>query len=369
MVKMSSNRNNGKILDNFSKELKEFVDKNFQGVSSGMNVLVGRNSFEMSYFIGEIPELKFKYGEDTVYDMASLTKPIATATITMKFIENGRLSLDDTLGSLGLYSSDLLISNVTIRQLITHTSGLTPGFPLYNYGKTKKDYLRTIGLMHQHNTLPLSEEYSDLNFILLAYALEEVSGTTLDVLAKEEIFSLLSMKNTYFNPDVEKEKIAPTEEDPERGMPVWGKVHDENSYYNGGICGHAGLFSNAKDLSIFVKALLNGKIIRKETLNLMVTPQNQNVGGMFGLGWMIKVPRPPVPGPSFGYNAFMGETVNYGAFGHTGFTGTSICIDPKTGAYAIVLSNRVYPTRENIRILKFRRRFHNFVFSVLNNSD
>lgn len=359
----------GNNMDNFTEELKEFVDKNLEGVSSGMNVLVGKGSYKTSYFKGKIKELNFKYSEDTIYDMASLTKPVVTASLVMKYIEKGELSLEDSLGSLGLYNQDLIISNLTVRQLITHTSGLISTFPLYKYGKTKEDYLRTIGLMHQHDTLPATEEYSDLNFILLAFLLEEISGKPLDVLAKEKLFSPLSMNSSFFNPSVAKEKIAPTEEDPERGMPVWGKVHDEKSYFYGGVCGHAGLFSNTHDMGIFTEALLNGKIVSKETLSMMVTPQNQNVGGMFGLGWMIKVPRPPVPGPSFGYNAFMGETVNYGAFGHTGFTGTSICIDPKTGAYAIVLSNRVYPTRENIRILKFRRRFHNFVFSVLNNSD
>ncbi len=366
---MGENHKSGRNMNGFSEELKEFVDKNYKGVSSGMNVLVGKGSFKTSYFTGEIKELNFKYNENTIYDMASLTKPVVTASLVMKYVDRGELSLEDSLGSLGLYNQDLLISNLTVKQLITHTSGLTSTFPLYKYGKTKEDYLRTIGLMHQHNTLPATEEYSDLNFILLAFLLEEISGKSLDVLAKEKIFSPLSMKSSFFNPSVAKENIAPTEEDPERGMPVWGKVHDEKAYFYGGVCGHAGLFSNTHDLGIFTEALLNGKIVRKETLNQMITPQNQNIGGMFGLGWMIRVPRPLVSGPSFGYNAFMGETVNYGAFGHTGFTGTSICIDPKTGSYAIVLTNRVYPTRENIRILKFRRRFHNFVFSVLNNSD
>lgn len=354
---------------NLPEELKEFVDRNYSEASSGMNVAVGRDSYKLSYFQGEIPALNFKYDENTIYDMASLTKPVVTATLVMKYVEKGKLSLEDTLGSLKMYAPDMLISNLTIKQLISHSSGLFPTFPLQKHGKAKEDYLRTIGLMHQHNTLPATEEYSDLNFILLAFVMEELSGKTLDVLAKEEIFKPLSMNSSSFNPSFPKENIAPTEEDPGREMPVWGKVHDEKAYYYGGVSGHAGLFSNAHDLTIFAKALLGGKIVKSETLNHMVTPQNLNIGGMFGLGWMIKTPKPTSPGPSFGYNAFMGDTVHNGAFGHTGFTGTSICIDPVTKAYAIILSNRVYPTRENLNILKFRRRFHNLVFSYLNSSD
>jgi CubicO group peptidase (beta-lactamase class C family) len=353
----------------FSERLKEFVDDNYKGVSSGMNVIVGNNSFESQYHTGEIPELSFIYEKDTVYDVASLTKPVVTATLIMKLVESGKLSLEDSLGSLGLYDSSLIISNLTIRQLITHTSGLIPTFPLYKYGQTKLDYLRTIGLMHEHGKVPLTEEYSDLNFILLGFIIEEVLSDGLDKLAEKFIFSPLGMNHSGFNVDFPKEKIAPTEIDKMRGGVVWGKVHDEKSFYLDGKCGHAGLFTNGPDLSKFVKGLIKGDILKKNTLREMISPQNFQIGGMFGLGWMIKLPKPVVPSPSFGYNAFMGETVHNGAYGHTGFTGTSICIDPSTSAYSIVLSNRVYPTRDNLKILGFRRHFHNFVFAALNSID
>lgn len=351
--------------DGLGIKLENFIRENYRSASSGINVLVRSKNFNFTYWAGEISDLNFKYLRDTMYDMASLTKPVVTATLVMKMVESGKLGLEDTLESLGIYGQEYTAGKLTIKELITHSSGLIPTYPLYKNGKSREDYLRTIALMHERRQYPIVEEYSDLNFILLGLILERISGKSLDRLAQELVFNPLSMKNSTFNPVQETSRIAPTEKDPERGGLVWGKVHDEKSYYLGGVAGHAGLFSTMDDMAIFAEALLSGKVVRKRTLKAMITPQNIHIGGMFGLGWMIKVPRPANPSPSFGYSGFMGDIAPYGTFGHTGFTGTSICLEPETGTFVIILTNRVYPSRESLGILRFRRLFHNLVFSLL----
>ena len=350
--------------DDLEELLKNFIDSNYASAAPGMNVLVKGNNFNFEYWTGSIPELNFSYTRDTIFDMASLTKPVVTATLVMKMLEMGKIGLEDTLQTLGMYSSEFAISRLTIRDLITHTSGLIPTYPLYKYGATREDYLRTIAIMHERR-LPLAEEYSDLNYILLGFVIERITGKTLDEIAQEYIFKPIGMKNSCFNPKANQDKIAPTEKDPERGGLVWGKVHDEKSYYLGGVAGHAGMFSTIDDMGKYIEALLNYKLLKKPTLEEMIQPQNASIGGMFGIGWMIKIRKPISPSVSFGYNAFMGDVAPIGTFGHTGFTGTSIAIEPSSGIFVVILSNRVFPTRENLGILRFRRLFHNMVFSNL----
>ena len=345
--------------------LKEYIDANYSSSARGMSVYVHSNDFEFLHFTGSIPELNFTYSKDTLYDMASLTKPMVTATLIMKYVEDGIITLEDSLETVGLYKPELAISKLTIRQLLTHTSGLIPDSPLYEQGYEKEDYIKTIGSLFESRTPTPKEEYSDLNYILLGFVIESIADKSLDRVASEKIFQPLSMKSSTFNPEVDRGLIAPTENDPKRGGLVWGKVHDEKSYYLGGVAGHAGLFSTIGDVTKYVSSLISGKVLRNRTLQTMISPQNISLGGMFGLSWMIKLPRPYSPSPSFGYNAFMGDLALDGTFGHTGFTGTSICIEPKSSTYVIILSNRVYPTRNNLGILRFRRSFHNLVFSNL----
>lgn len=350
-------------LNQLQNRLSNFLDNNYGQVSPGISVLVRAKGFDFIYWKGYIEKLNFSYNRETLFDLASLTKPLVTAALTLKMVELGKLSLEDTLETVGIYKAGTETAKLTIRELITHTSGLIPTYPLYNFGKTKQDYIRTIGVMHERRLSPVAEEYSDLNYILLGFVLESISGKSLDELAHDIIFKPLGMNNTTFNPAEDKNKIAPTEEDSSRGGIVWGKVHDEKAYYLGGVAGHAGLFSCIDDLGRYMDGLFAGRIVSRSTLKTMITPQNTAIGGMFGLGWMIKVPKPANPSPAFGYNAFMGELAPMGTFGHTGFTGTSICADLSSGIYCIILSNRVYPSRENNAILRFRRLFHNMVFS------
>ncbi len=355
--------------ENIKTILENFIVSNYKKISAGINVYIYSKNFDFSYWKGSIQELSFTYSEDTIYDLASLTKSIVTATLIMKLVEKGKISLFDTLEDIGIYKSNFAVSKITIKELLTHSSGLISWYPLYKYGNSKEDYIRTIALIHERNLPKSVENYSDLNYILLGFVIEEITGKKLDVLAREEIFDLLSMKDTGFNPNIDKYKIAPTEKDPDRGGLIWGKVHDENAYYLGGVSGHAGLFSNVKDIAKFLNAYLKGDLVKKSSLEIMTQPQNINIGGSYGIGWIIKVPTPPNPSPAFNYNQFIGDIAPFGTFGHTGFTGTSVCVYPKNETFIIILTNRVYPNRENLSIIRFRRLFHNLVFTMLLNSE
>lgn len=353
----------------FEDRIRKFVDESIPEVSYGISVSVDRGDENiLTYTRGEIPDLGFKYTDDTVYDFASLTKPLVTTTLVMKYLEEGILGLEDSLGTLGLFDPSEAASNLTVRSLISHTSGLQADFPLYRYGRNREEYQKLIGTIAQRAVMNSREEYSDLNFILLGFMLEQISGKSLADLAKERIFVPLGMKHSSYNPDFDKNLIAPTEQTSDRGL-VWGKVHDEKAFYNNGIAGHAGLFSNLADARKLVRSILNGELLSQSTRELMWQPHTQFIGGTYGLGWIVKQPRPLNPSPAFGFSYFLGDYTPFGTVGHTGFTGPSLCIDPETGVFATILCNRVYPTRDNIQILRFRRLFHNLVYSNLHKGN
>ncbi|MFC4736969.1 serine hydrolase domain-containing protein [Bacillus daqingensis] len=279
---------------------------------------------------------------DTIYDLASLTKTF-TSTAAVQLIEAGELALDDEVADYIPEVEDAF----TIRQLLTHTSGLPAWIPLafLEDEQTRWDAI--------YNTAPQEEPgeayiYSDLNMILLGQVIEAVSGETLDTYMEEAIFEPLGMEDTMFNPPAAlQERIAVTEPQPalDRGL-VWGSVHDENAYSLGGAVGHAGLFSTASDLAVFLQALLNGgvydgeRILEADTVREMLTDQT---GGDLEQGFGFNVNR----------DWFMGEFAPTAA-GHTGFTGTSFVIDPETNMIAILLTNRVHPTRDGGSINPWR---------------
>ena len=353
-------------MDNdFDTKIRKFVERNIPAVSHGISVSVDRGHENIiTYTNGEIPELNFKYTDDTIYDFASLTKPLITTTLVMKYLENGELGLEDGLGTLGLFDLSDAASNLTVKSLITHTSGLQPDFPLYKFGKGREAYQKLIGTIAQRAVQNSKEEYSDLNFILLGFLLEQISGKSLDVLARDKIFQPLGMKHSSFNPEFNKEMIAPTEQTEERGL-VWGQVHDEKAFYNNGVAGHAGLFSTLSDTRKLILSILDGEIVSDSTRELMWQPHTKYVNGTYGLGWIVKQPRPLYPSPAFGFSYFLGDYTPFGTVGHTGFTGPSICVDPDTGLFVTILCNRVYPSRDNVNILRFRRLFHNLVYGNL----
>ncbi|MFE2987430.1 serine hydrolase [Streptomyces sp. NPDC059262] len=282
--------------------------------------------------------------EDTVYDLASVSK-LFTSLIAVQEIERGKLELEATVASYIPDFAGAGKQDITIRQLLTHTSGFRAWIPLYKE-TTREGQLRLIW-----NEAPLNPPgavylYSDLNLISLQLVLEKLTGQSLDVLLRERITGPLGMRRTRYNPPASwKPKIAATEDARlpwsglDRGL-VWGEVHDENAFGLGGVAGHAGVFSCAWDLAILGRTLLNGgsygtaRILSEESVRLLFTDFNEAFpGDEHGLGFELY------------QHWYMGAMATPRTAGHTGFTGTSIVLDPTTDSFLVVLGNSVHPVR------------------------
>jgi beta-N-acetylhexosaminidase len=304
----------------------------------------------------------------TMYDIASLTKVVATTTLVAKLVEGDfpvPLDLDARVERyLPEWASGPQTEwrqRVTVRHLLTHTSGL-PAFKEYwRTAKNKQDTLTKIFAEPLEYEPGTKEIYSDLGIILMAEIIERLTGRTLDDLAKTYIFAPLSMKESMFQPAKKLwPSIAPTEIDNNlRHRLVQGEVHDENAFAIGGVSGHAGLFSTAPDLAAFCQMLLNGgvyahhRVLRRATIAQFTTPQ-QLSSGTRTLGWAV-----PTEGGSSGHY------FSAHSFGHTGFTGTSIWIDPDRQLFVVLLTNRVHPTRDNPKMTQLRPAFHDAVMQAL----
>ncbi len=294
----------------------------------------------------------------TLYDIASLTKVVATTTLVAKLAEGDFAVPLDIDAKVERYLPEWASGpnaewrhKVTVRHLLTHTSGLPPFKEYWRKSKNKQDTLTKIFAEPLDYEPETKEVYSDLGIILMAEIVERLTGRTLDDLARSCIISPLGMKDTMYRPAKKLwPQIAPTEIDNQlRHRLVHGEVHDENAFAVGGISGHAGLFSTAPDLSAFCQMLLNGgvyahrRILRRVTIAQFTAPQ-QLSGGTRTLGWAV-----PAEGGSSGHY------FSAHSFGHTGFTGTSIWIDP----------DRVHPTRENTKIQQVRPALHDAVMQAL----
>ena len=305
----------------------------------------------------------------TKYDIASLTKVVATTTLVEKLAEGDfpvPLDLDARverfLPEWGANPEQKeWRRRVTVRHLLTHTSGL-PAFKEYwRTSKSKQETLKRIFAEPLEYEPGTKEIYSDLGIILMAEIVERLTGRTLDDLAKTYIFDPLKMADTMFRPPKKIWKeIAPTEIDENlRHRLVQGEVHDENAFAIGGVSGHAGLFSTAPDLAAFCQMLLNGgsyghaRILRRATIAQFTTPQKLS-SGTRTLGWAV-----PTEGGTSGH--FFSAR----SYGHTGFTGTSIWIDPEREIFVVLLTNRVYPTRENSKMAQIRPAVHDAVMQAL----
>lgn len=279
----------------------------------------------------ELPaEARVAMTVDTPFDLASLTK-LFTAVAAVQQIERGTLGIDARVGAYLPEFTAAARHGITVRELLTHTSGLRPELPLYDYAN---DTERLARLRAETPVgVPGTYTYSDLNFLLLQFVLERITGRTLDVLIYEGITRPLGMLSTDFGPCP---GAAATEDQrrpwakADRGM-VRGVVHDENAWALGGIAGHAGMFSTGRDLAVFCRTLLAGgsygpaRILGADFVELLLTPP--------GLGFAVDQPY------------FMGELSGRGAAGHTGFTGTSLVLDPQTDTFLILLANTVHPRR------------------------
>lgn len=295
---------------------------------------------------------------DTLFDLASLTKVVATTPMLMRLLQQGKISLYDFVGDyLEPFKKD---NELRIINLLTHTSGFEPFSALYEKCNSFEEVISYISNTKQIFPINKGVLYSDYNFILLRAVIEKITGKPLATICKEYVFEELNMKDTFFNP-INKEKAASTEYDKTSKTYLRGIVHDENARFLGGVSGHAGLFSTLHDLALYCQMYLNsgkaydGKtFLTENTIRCMTHNYTKGIGEARGLGFCIKDYE----------NSSSGEIMNEGSFGHTGFTGTSLWIDRKAGKYYILLTNRVHPNRSDNRIIRFRRLFHNIAASA-----
>jgi beta-glucosidase-like glycosyl hydrolase/CubicO group peptidase (beta-lactamase class C family) len=298
---------------------------------------------------------------ETMYDLASVTKVVATTSAAMKLHDAGLLRLDDPVSTFLPRFSGGMKDRVTVRHLLDHSSGLPAYRPLYRFPGRRADLVDSLC------ATPLAADpgdttvYSDVGMMLLGEVIRVAAGRPLDDFVSEYFFRPLGMNNTMFSPPPARVfQIAPTELDTVwRKRLIQGTVHDENADALEGIAGHAGLFSTASDLSTFMQMLLRGGVIGdkryvlESTIREFTRPQPPD--GVRALGWDMKSPA----------GSSAGDAFSESSYGHTGFTGTSIWVDPERDLCVIILTNRVYPTRENHNIGRFRPRLHNAVVQCL----
>lgn len=304
----------------------------------------------------------------TLWDLASLTKVIGTTTSIMRLVDAHLVDVDQPVQR---YLPDWTgpgKSAITVRHLLTHTSGL-PSFKAYDRITTNRDSIDKLMFGTPLDSAPgRAMIYSDIGGYLLGQIVARVSGQSFDAYVRSTFVSL-GMPETMFNPPANLwPRVAPTEIDSLRGGLVRGKVHDERAYYLGGVSGHAGLFSTADDLSRYARILLNGGrsrdtlIVSAPTLRRFAAFADSAYSNR-GLGWQ----KPSYPGMRFTTAGPWGSSkaISSSAYGHTGFTGTSIIIDPDKDVYIILLTNRVNPTRANAKIGGVRTRLTDAVMAVL----
>ena len=303
----------------------------------------------------------------TIYDLASLTKVIATTPLVMRLYEARKLDLDAPVKRYVPEFAGGARSRVTIADLLAHCGGLLWWTDLYRQAQdlpaadVTRSYLRRIC------ELPLDYEprtrtmYSDLGFILLGAVLEGLTGAPLDRLAADEIFLPLSMHDIHYRPPTAlRSRIAPTEDDPERGGVLTGLVHDENACGLGGVAPHAGLFATGRSLVPFAQMWLaegatgddrmfDSATIRRFSRRARLVDESSRA-----LGWDT-----PAPGSS------CGDRFSPASYGHTGFTGTSLWIDPERDLFVVLLTNRVHPSRDNTRLPEIRPEFHDALVDCL----
>ncbi|AHI25356.1 serine hydrolase [Komagataeibacter xylinus] len=278
---------------------------------------------------------------DTVFDMASLTKPVITAPCVMRLWEQGRFGLDDPVSRYLPQFAAAGKSTITIRHLLTHYSGLPPDLDLTRPWQGRDAAFDLT--MRAAPTRPPGSGfvYSDINFITLGFLVEKLSGMTLDAYATRFILAPLGLRQSRFlPPDTWSARIAPTQAD-ERGQMLRGRVNDPSARRMGGVAGHAGLFSTAGDMCLYAQALLDRRAgrpsaypLRADTLMLMTTAQQpQGKTELRGLGWDIATH----------YSSVRGDRFPVGSFGHTGFTGTSLWLDPGSDSYVVILTSRLHP--------------------------
>jgi CubicO group peptidase (beta-lactamase class C family) len=309
----------------------------------GASVVVGRKGFAVWERglgrIGWSRDASVVVPNRTVYDLASLTKVVATTTAIMILYDEGKLRLDDPVWRYLPAFAGGAKNNVTIRHLLTHRSGLPAGRDIWRIADSPWEAREAVIASALMTGCPPGAcyEYSDLGPAILGFVAEAITGERLDKFLEKRVWDRLGMTDTYFRPPESlHSRVAPTAVTSTRGYPLRGEVHDDNAAVLGGVAGHAGLFSTASDLSIFAQMLLNGgtyggvRIVSDTAVELFTT----RAAGSRALGW-------DTCRGDYGCGRYLSEN----AFGHTGFTGTSMWIDPERDMFVILLTNRVYDAR------------------------
>ena len=301
------------------------------------------------------PEIK-PMQRDTIFDLASLTKPIVIATLIMRCVEEAAVKLNDPFQN---YLPEFSHPQVTVSHLLTHTSGLPAWRATYLESKNREEVVNYLCQIPLDYPIGTQVVYSCLGYILLGKLLERLTGEPLDALAQKWIFQPLEMNWTRYNPPLawtdrcaamedsnsfEKRMVDYQPHDWREGVIV-GEVHDENAHFLGGVSGNAGLFSTATDIGKFCQMLIDGGdgILMTESISQMATVQTTGLNESRGIGWII---------------------LEDGSLYHTGFTGTSIRLNLKRKMFAILLTNRVHPDASRPGIIDFRAKFHQSIFSL-----
>lgn len=326
-----------------------------EGAAPGASVAVGR--YGRLVHLKGYGTLDYSAGSavvdaNTIYDLASLTKVIATTTSAMILEETGKLVLDQPVR---VYLPELDASDksaITVRMLLTHTGGLEAYAPLYRQARGRAEYVKEINARPLAYPPGTQTMYSDWDMVLLQVVIEKLAAMSLDNFAEGHLFKPLGMRDTRFAPDTTdrayRRRIAPTTSDELRGGPLQGTVHDANAWAMGGVSGHAGLFSTARDVATFAQLLLDGgtyaslRIVAPQTIARWTSRQGGSTSR--ALGWDT-----PAPASS------AGRYFSPRSFGHTGFTGTSLWIDPERGLFVVLLMNRVNSRGEGSRHVQLRR--------------
>jgi CubicO group peptidase (beta-lactamase class C family)/beta-glucosidase-like glycosyl hydrolase len=295
----------------------------------------------------------------TIFDIASLTKVVATTTAAAILVERGEMELD---GPVRRYLPEWRgddKGDVTIRHLLTHTSGLPPGIWLFGSARSPRQAIRQTLEQPLVRSPGERVEYSDLGMILLAEAIEHAAGMPIDEFLALHVFAPLGMQRTMFLPPLAlAPAIVPTAETTERVFPLWGIVHDANAFRLGGVAGHAGLFSTARDLAVFAQMILNGgsysnvRVLSPSTLAAFTARQPGT--GNRALGWDTPDDR-----------SSAGRFFSASSYGHTGYTGTSLWIDPELELFVVLLTNRTYTGASSADILRLRAAVHDAVASAV----
>ena len=350
------------------------------GVFPGAVLLVrlrGRIAYHQAFGSAALMPAREPARPETIYDLASLTKPLATTTALVRLVQDGRVGTDDPVQRHVEELKGSAVGDATIYHLLTHSAGLPAWRPLYE--RIAEEDRCTPGLLGGPGAVKMAlasikqepleappgarSVYSDLGFILLGILVERASGSTLGAYCRRAVFEPMGASLSFRGPGdaafSDLALVAPTEDDPWRGRLLRGEVHDENAYALGGAAGHAGLFGTASAVSAVVGHWLDGYMGRSRVLpSDLVKRFTARQEGIAGSSWALGWDTPTVPSSS-------GSRFSPASFGHLGYTGTSVWVDPSIELEVVLLSNRVHPTRRNEAIKQFRPLIHDVIYGEL----